>query len=401
MGLGWLLGLWALLAGSPPEDVLAGYRARELLRSDGLVLRWGRPEDEVLVFLLPPRVAEVRHRLEDLLGVQPSQPSEVVLAATLDDQAALAGLPRESVEALHLTGLVRADRLLLLSPTEVRGESDWSERLAGEWTRHTLAVRYTPDLPAWLREGVVALVDQRFERPGARRWALPPREVAAGFFRAPGSEQAGDYRSRVDVAILGWLTVRAVTREAGPAGLRALVESRGTALPGARLSELLTRQWQREAASPSSAFVERPPNGPREPVERARALAGMLLRKGHRGAAARQLHKAWALTREVPDGLALLPLAVQVGDWKTAGDLCAGLPAGAAEGFLYRFSCGQLRQARQEYPAAVGELERAADFQPYSVELHRALLEGYDALKQSREKLMESQILTILGADPG
>lgn len=411
----------ALLAASPPDpeaalracerridqgreadsaaclDELEPYASREILRSGGVVLRWRAPADEVFVYLLPERFEAARQRVSEALGLPCPPPLEVILATDRDDLAALAGLPIDAGRAGRLIGAARFNRVLLLSPSAEPEGAAWTENLTHELTRHAIARGFGADVPAWLVEGTALVLDGRLESPGGRRWNLPPEDVARRMmtFGPKADEPASP---PAELGLLGALVVRGVLRAHGRPALIDLLASGGTSLPRARLVTLLVDEWTRETRRPtfSGPAPGRPPRG--EAVERPLRLARLLLAGNHPHAALAELRKAHAQERSVHTGLRLLPLAVQLGDWETAGELCTGLPRADAEGYPFRFFCGQLRVARQEYSAAAEAFERAVDHQPYDVPAHQALLEVRERLQEARAKLDQALILDVIGA---
>jgi hypothetical protein len=373
------------------------YKAREILRSDGVVLRWRHPADEVFVYLLPSRLAALRARLSEALGGPFAPPAEIILASDRDDLAALAGLPVDEVRATRLAGTARHNRVLLLSPGADPEGPPFLENLAHQLTLHAIARSFGPDVPHWLAEGVAQVQDGRFEAPGGRRWLLPPEDVARRTLSFDPS-QTSRTSSRADVGLLGALVVKGVLRAHGAPALVDLLASGGTSLPRSRLVTLLVDEWTREARRPT--FSGPPParQSRDEAVERPLRLARLLLASNHPHAALAELRKAHARDRSVHTGLLLLPLAVQLGEWETAKALCEGLPKADAEGYAYRFFCGQLRMARQEYAAAAEAFERAVDFQPYDAPAHQALLQVREQQNDSRAKLDQALILDAIGA---
>lgn len=373
------------------------YGSREILRSDGVVLRWRRPLDEIFVVLLPRRLEAARARVVEVLGFEPAAPLEIVLAADRDDLAALAGLAVDDARAEGLTGVARFNRVLLLSPGAEPGGQAWTENLVHQIARHAIVTRFGPAVPLWLAEGVAYVIDGRYETPGGRRWPLPPEDVAR---RAMTFDPSQPVRAsvRADVGLLGALVVRGVLRSHGRPALLDLLASGGTSLPRTRLVTLMIDEWTREARRPTFS-APAPTRLPREEsVERLLRLARLLLAGNHPHAALAELQKAHARERSVRTGLMLLPLAVQLGEWETAGALCDGLPRADAEGYAFRFFCGQLRLTRQEYAAAADAFERAVDFRPYDVPVHQALQQVREQLQEARAKLDQALILDMIDA---
>jgi tetratricopeptide (TPR) repeat protein len=418
-------------------EALAGYSSRPLLRVGDLRFYWRRAEDEIFVTLLPARIREAQEDIGALLGgalaatmatkdpaaaTPPSSsqlaagpsPRNIVMAA---DEADARGLLRAlGASARELGGPApfqsasRPGWLILLSPRAAALGVSWRELLRHELAHYALAGAGrggAPELPAWLSEAIAARIDGRFEAPLGRTWSLPSRAEIAAFFAEPPPAGAGMASQGPMTAIappggasqaelvMAYLTLRGLLRAQGPGGLQALLGQGGRARSSKTLPSLLRREWRRERKERSFTGAAKSPRRAPE-VLRLQRLARLLAHAGLYGAAAKELRKAFEKSGDVEIGLRLLPLDIQNGDWESARKLCRGLPRRGADGFSYRFLCGQLYVARQEYPRAIEALQGAVDIEPYSVDAHSALRDVYERLKRSREKLDASVILKIL-----
>jgi tetratricopeptide (TPR) repeat protein len=379
------------------EQVMARYPARELGRAGPSRLRYRLPRDEIFALLMPARVHEARARVQDLLGDDPRAPAEIIVAGSAEDLAALSGTPLEDVRAHRMIGATRYNRVILLSPSVTPEAVSWTENLQHELGHHALVLLGGRELPFWLQEGVVTWLDRRFQTPSGRRWALPPRRAAKAFF-AGGARHPDTYELRVDAILLGYLCVRGMIHRLGAPILRRVITG-DERVSERRLIRLLMEEWQREAEDPVFTSSGEPGVVAPRRVARAVGLARMLLKRGHRRAAIVQLRKAWRASPTVAHGLMLLPLVVDASDWTAADELCRRLPERDAEGYLFRFLCGQLHLALEQYEEAARIFERAVEFRPYAVETHRLLHGALDRLRRSRRKLDARMILKILAPE--
>lgn len=432
----------------PPGDLpaiseaLAGYTSRALLRVGDVRYYWRRPEDEIFATLIPPRLVEAQADISALLGGESAPPRHIVMAADAGDLARVLRSLKggEASPALEAPGGEERLRALgrgmgsevqsgsapgwviLLSPaaaTSAPQGMSWRENLRHELSHHALASRSAggagapespsqppalPAQPAWLSEAVAAQIDGRFESPLGRVWALPSRQRVELFFAAPPAALEPGATSAADAAharvqpvdiVSAYLTLRGLLRAQGQEGLQVLLRQGGRARSSETLPGLLRREWRRERRERSftggSTGTKRSPE-----LLRLRRLARLLVHAGQHAAAAVELRRAFDQSGDAEIGLRLLPLDIQNGDWESAGKLCRALPRRQADGFLYRFLCGQLYVVRQEYPRAIEALQGAVDVEPYNVDAHGALRDVYDRLKRSREKLDETVILRTL-----
>ncbi len=353
------------------------------------------------------------------VGDEPSTaarlPTRIVFAATAADARRLvAELSRPGSNAPgHGAGLGRSfipDWVILLSPAAASSSMSWREVVSHELAHHALGQLpkglAPEEAPRWVFEGVAATVDGRFQSPLGRSWTLPPREEVEAFFDA--AQDMGGFSLAPSLAlapdpapqvVLSYLTLRGLLRAQGPGGLRALLAQGGRARSPKTLPSLLRREWQRERREKSFTGAK-PAARPSIEAQKLERLARLLAHDGHYAAAAKELRRAYKRSGAVDIGLRLLPLDVQNGDWESAGKLCRDLPRRLADGFSYRFLCGQLYIARQEYPRAIEALQGAVDIEPYNVDAHRAPRDVYARTKRSREKLDAQVILNILKAPP-
>ena len=379
------------------EELSARYPIRELGRAGPARLRYRLPRDEIFSVLLPARVQKARARIQDLLGDDAAAPAEILIAGSVEELATLSGTPVADVRAQRMIGATRYNRVILLSPSVTPEAVSWTENLQHELGHHALVRLGGRGLPYWLQEGVVTWLDRRFQTPSGRRWALPPRRAASGFF-AGGAHHPDTHELRVDAILLGYLCVRGMIHRLGGPVLRRVITGEER-VSERRLTRLLMEEWQREAEEPGFTSSGEPGVVAPRRVERAVGLARMLLRRGHRRAAIAQLRKAWRASPTVAHGLMLLPLVVDASDWSATDELCRRLPERDADGYMFRFLCGQLHLALEQYEEAARILERAVEFRPYAVDAHRLLYDVRDRLRQSRRKLDARMIMKILAPE--
>lgn len=240
--------------GSREEEDLAWLRTRILAskaatagfeerREQNFLYRYQPGPDSILVDYAIDALEGQRAAMARVLGVAPARPVVIEFFSSLPGFVAASGLPAEWVETTNTVAICKWDRMLVLSPMQMRRGYPWKDTIAHEYVHLVLSRASNNEAPVWFQEGSAKVMEswwRKGPRPGPLdldpysesmlatakkdKSLIPFESMHPSMAALPSSDAAGLAFAEVATA------VDFIVGEVGEPGYRRVVEQ--TALHG-------------------------------------------------------------------------------------------------------------------------------------------------------------------------
>ncbi len=147
-------------------------------------IRFAPTADAILVDYALDALEGQRTYMGRLLGVVPGGPTLIEFMPDVESFLAASGLPAAWVETTNTVAISKWDRLIVLSPMNMRRGYAWKDTLAHEYVHYALSRASHDRLPVWFQEGSAKVLEGRWRDPrggdhlGLRSETLLARAVA-------------------------------------------------------------------------------------------------------------------------------------------------------------------------------------------------------------------------------
>ena len=219
------------------ENIRGASRATEgmLERVEGnFRIRFAPNADAILVDYALDALEGQRTYMGRLLGEVPPGPTLVEFMHDVPSFIEASGLPKEWVDTTNTVAISKWDRLIVLSPMNMRRGYAWKDTLAHEYVHYALSRASHDRLPIWFQEGSAKVLEGRWRNPSggdhldvrsetllARALAedslIPFEDMHPSMAALPSAQDAALAFAEVATA------VDFILREAGPSGYRSVV----------------------------------------------------------------------------------------------------------------------------------------------------------------------------------
>ncbi|MCP4867561.1 MAG: hypothetical protein GY898_02440 [Proteobacteria bacterium] len=135
--------------------------------------RFAPTADAILVEYAQQALEGQHAAMKSLLGVAPAEPVLVEFFPTVEQFVAASGLPGEWVATTGIVAICKWDRMLVLSPMNMRRGYPWLDTLAHEYVHLALSRASHNEAPIWFQEGSAKVLESAW-RGGDRRAFTDP-----------------------------------------------------------------------------------------------------------------------------------------------------------------------------------------------------------------------------------
>jgi len=212
-------------------------------KEQNFIYRFPPGPEAILVDYAIEALEGQRAAMARVLGVAPERPVVIEFFGRLDRFVAASGLPAEWVETTNTVAICKWDRMLVLSPMNMRRGYPWKDTLAHEYVHLVLSRASHNEAPVWFQEGSAKVMEswwRKGPRPGGleldpysesllatgkrEQSLIPFEDMHPSMAALPSAEAAGLAFAEVATAI------DFILGEIGEPGYRRIVEQ--TALHG-------------------------------------------------------------------------------------------------------------------------------------------------------------------------
>jgi len=128
-------------------------------------IRFAPTADAILVDYALDALEGQRTYMGRLLGQVPPGPTLVEFMPDVEAFLAASGLPAGWVETTNTVAISKWDRLIVLSPMNMRRGYAWKDTLAHEYVHYALSRASHDRLPVWFQEGSAKVLEGRWRNP--------------------------------------------------------------------------------------------------------------------------------------------------------------------------------------------------------------------------------------------
>ena len=228
-----------------PRIVAAGAVTADFLErtEQNFIYRFPPGAEAILVDYAIDALEGQRAAMARVLGAAPERPVVIEFFARVDQFVAASGLPAEWVETTNTVAICKWDRMLVLSPMNMRRGYPWKDTIAHEYVHLVLSRASGNEAPVWFQEGSAKVMEswwRKGPRPGGLaldpysesllakgkrdKILIPFEDMHPSMAALPSADAAGLAFAQVATAI------DFVLGEVGEPGYRRVVEQ--TALHG-------------------------------------------------------------------------------------------------------------------------------------------------------------------------
>lgn len=162
-----------------PERIAGGKAATAgmLERTEGnFVYRFAPTADAILVEYAQQALEGQHDVMKALLGTSPAEPVLVEFFPTVQQFVQASGLPAEWVETTGTVAICKWDRMLVLSPMNMRRGYPWLDTLAHEYVHLALSRASHNQAPIWFQEGSAKVLESAWRGADRRKFMDPHSE---------------------------------------------------------------------------------------------------------------------------------------------------------------------------------------------------------------------------------